>query len=217
MSETRGQTRGQTKGQTEGQTPGSDPGSDRFPVAQEPAALAEAPGTLTVFSRVPMDLYISGKRVGSTESGPIILPPGVHRVELVSERLNYRGTATLNIRPAAVTSHTVTLPNGRLQVNTEPGAQVSIEGQADRRRAAGTAARPDRDSRGGRHASQPGHAARVRRSPPRRRHRGQHRAPRSDRPVEGLPAAEPQSAQRADSVTGGLTRPPATSYCPGGV
>ena len=98
-------------------------------MAQDPAALAGAPGTLTVFSRVPMDLYISGKRLGSTESGPIILPPGVHRVVLVNERLNYRGTATLNIRPASVTSHTVTLPNGRLQVNTEPGAQVSIEGQ----------------------------------------------------------------------------------------
>ena len=108
---------------------GSDRGSDLFPGAQQPAALAEAPGTLTVFSRVPMDIYIAGKRVGSTESGPIILPPGVHRVELVSERLNYRGTASLNIRPAAVTSHTVTLPNGRLQVNTEPGAQVSIEGK----------------------------------------------------------------------------------------
>ena len=48
---------------------------------------------------------------------------------LVNERLNYRGTVTLNIRAASVTSHTVTLPNGRLQVNTEPGAQVSIEGQ----------------------------------------------------------------------------------------
>ena len=78
---------------------------------------------------MPLELYVQGKRIGSTEDGQIILPPAVYRVELVSARLNYRGTVTLNIRPAGVTSHTVTLPNGRLQVNTEPGAQVSIEGQ----------------------------------------------------------------------------------------
>jgi hypothetical protein len=89
----------------------------------------QTPGTLTVFSRVPLDLYVQGKRIGSTEDGQIILPPAIYRVELVSDRLNYRGTVSLNIRPAAVTSHTVTLPNGRLQVNTEPGAQVSVEGQ----------------------------------------------------------------------------------------
>jgi hypothetical protein len=97
-------------------------------VPQAPVA-ADAPGTLAVFSRVPVELFIAGKRIGSTENGPIILQPGVHRVELVNERLNYRATAALNIRPAAVTSYTVTLPNGRLQVNTEPGAQVSIEGK----------------------------------------------------------------------------------------
>jgi hypothetical protein len=77
---------------------------------------------------VPLELYVQGKRIGSTEDGQIILPPAVYRVELVSDRLNYRGTVTLNIRSAVVTSHTVTLPNGRLQVNTEPGAQVSVEG-----------------------------------------------------------------------------------------
>ena len=92
-------------------------------------AVPEAPGTLAIFSRVPLELYVSGKRIGSTEDGQIILPPATYRVELVSERLKYRGTLMLNIRPAAVTSHTVTLPNGRLQVNTEPGAQVTIEGK----------------------------------------------------------------------------------------
>jgi hypothetical protein len=84
---------------------------------------------LAVFSRVPLDLYISGRRIGSTEDGQIILPSGVYRVQLVNERLNYRGTVALNIAPAAITSHTVTLPDGQLRVITEPGAQVSIEGE----------------------------------------------------------------------------------------
>ena len=78
---------------------------------------------------MPLELYVSGRRIGSTEDGQIIVPSGTYRVELVSERLNYRGTVTLNVRPAAVTSHTVAMPNGRVQVHTEPGAQISIEGQ----------------------------------------------------------------------------------------
>jgi hypothetical protein len=93
------------------------------------ATVAEAPGTMAVFSRVPLDLYISGKRIGSTEDGQIILRPGTYRVEAVNQRLNYRGAFTLNIRPAAITSHTVTLPNGQLQVNTEPGAVIVVEGK----------------------------------------------------------------------------------------
>jgi hypothetical protein len=91
--------------------------------------VVDPPGTLAVFSRVPLDLYVSKRRIGSTDDGQIILAPGRYRVEMVSDRLNFRGVVTLNVRPAAVTSHTVTLPNGTLQVHTEPGAQVSVEGK----------------------------------------------------------------------------------------
>jgi hypothetical protein len=76
-----------------------------------------------------MDLYVSGRRIGTTDDGQILLPPGRYRVGLVSTRLNYRGEVTLEIRSAAVTSHTVSLPDGRLQVNTETGAEVWLEGE----------------------------------------------------------------------------------------
>ena len=91
--------------------------------------VAEGPGMLSVFSRVPLELHVGGRRIGTTEDGQILLPAGVYRIELVSRQLNYRGTVALNVRPAVVTTHTVTLPNGSLQVNTEPGAEVSVEGE----------------------------------------------------------------------------------------
>jgi hypothetical protein len=99
------------------------------------AAVAEAEakpvtsGLLQVNSRVPLDLYIAGKRVGSTGGREIVLPPGRHRVEFVSERLNYRGETTISIRSAAFTTHNVTLPMGSLLIETEPGAEVIVEGQ----------------------------------------------------------------------------------------
>lgn len=86
-------------------------------------------GMLVVFSRVPLGLYVAGRRIGSTEDGQIVIAPGRYRVGLVSTRLNYRGEVVIDVRPAALTSHTVSLPDGLLQVNTEPGAEVWIEGE----------------------------------------------------------------------------------------
>jgi hypothetical protein len=85
------------------------------------------PGTLVVFSRVPLELYISNRRIGTTDD-QIILPPGRYGVSVVSTRLNYRGELTLVVRPGAVTAHTVSLPDGRVQVNTAPGAEIWVEG-----------------------------------------------------------------------------------------
>lgn len=86
-------------------------------------------GLLQVFSRVPMDLYIAGRRIGTTGDGQIVLTPGSYRVEFVSTRLNYRGEALLSIRSAAVTTHNVTLPDGSLLIETEPGAEITVEGE----------------------------------------------------------------------------------------
>jgi hypothetical protein len=87
------------------------------------------PGSVTFFSRVPLEIYAGGRRVGSTDDGQIALPRGRHTVEFVSTRLNYRGEATIDVRAGVVNTHNVFLPAGMLQLETEPGAEVTIEGQ----------------------------------------------------------------------------------------
>lgn len=101
--------------------------AEPIPLPTEAAAPTTS-GMLAVFSRVPLELYVSGRRIGTTEDGQILLPPGRYRVGLVNARLNYRGEVTLAVRSAEVTAHTVRLPDGHVQVNTEPGAEVWIEG-----------------------------------------------------------------------------------------
>jgi DNA repair exonuclease SbcCD ATPase subunit len=96
----------------------------------EPAAAPASSGLLQVNSRLPLDLYLAGKRIGRTGDREIALPPGRHRIEFVSERLNYRGEATISIRSSAFTTHDVTLPLGSLVIDTEPGAEIIIEGQS---------------------------------------------------------------------------------------
>ena len=83
-----------------------------------------------MFSRVPLDLFVGGRRIGSTnDDGHIVLASGRYTVALVNAEFNYRDAIVLDIRAGEVTSHTVTLPTGLLQVETEPGSEVWIEGE----------------------------------------------------------------------------------------
>ena len=97
------------------------------PIDQAPSA--PLGGFLAAFSRIPMDLYADGHRIGTTEDGQLLLKSGSHKIQFVSERFNYRSTVTLTIRPGEITAHTLVLPSGRVRVTTTPGAEVWIEGE----------------------------------------------------------------------------------------
>jgi hypothetical protein len=97
------------------------------PGAQAPSAAVG--GFLLAFSRIPMDLFSDGRRIGTTEDGQLLLNAGSHKIEFVSERFNFRSMVTLTIRPGQVTAHTLALPSGRVRVTTTPGAEVWIEGE----------------------------------------------------------------------------------------
>jgi hypothetical protein len=99
------------------------------PVDEDAGAAPVTAGLLQVFSPVPLEIYLSGRRIGTTDDGQIVLAPGRYRAEFVSTRLNYRGEAMLHVRSSAVTTHNVTLPNGRLLIETEPGAEITVEGE----------------------------------------------------------------------------------------
>lgn len=109
------------------------PGSTPAPKTRSDAGTTPEPitgsGFITAFSRIPMDVYADGKRIGSTEDGQLLLASGAHQVEFVSERFHYRAIAGLTIAPGHVLAYTVPLPSAELRVNTTPGAEVWIEGE----------------------------------------------------------------------------------------
>ena len=84
---------------------------------------------LTVFSRIPLDIYLEGRRIGTTDDGQLLVPPGQHRLELVSRRFNYRGELTLSLAAGQMMSHTVALPSGLLRVRGVAGTEVWVEGE----------------------------------------------------------------------------------------
>ena len=56
-------------------------------------------GFLAVFAPFELDILEQGRRVGTTDSSRIMLPPGRHELELVNTRVSFRETRVVNIRP----------------------------------------------------------------------------------------------------------------------
>jgi hypothetical protein len=98
------------------------------PPDNKPAPMT-GPGFLTAFSRIPMEVYADGKRIGTTEDGQLLIASGTHQIEFVSDRFHYRAIASLTIPAGHILPYTVALPSAEVQVNTTAGAEVWIEGQ----------------------------------------------------------------------------------------
>jgi len=112
--------------------PAPVPAPTVVPTAQRPddkPAAITGPGFLTAFSRIPMEVYANGKRIGTTEDGQLLLASGTHQIEFVSERFHYRAIASLTIPAGHVLPYTVALPSAEVHITTTPGAEVFIEGE----------------------------------------------------------------------------------------
>ncbi len=86
-------------------------------------------GWLAVHSRIPLDVLMNGKRIGSTNDGQLLLPPGRHKVTFASAQYNYRETLSFEIDAGRVRDHNVTLPLGRVNIDAPEGAEVWVEGE----------------------------------------------------------------------------------------
>ncbi len=93
------------------------------------AVEAIIPGWLAVFSRIQLDISLGDQRLGTTEDGHLLVPPGHHEIQLVNDRLGYRDTLVVDIEPGEVTPYTATLPTGIVHINAVLGAEVWIEGE----------------------------------------------------------------------------------------
>lgn len=92
-------------------------------------SVGSGPATLTLFSRIPLDVIFEGKRIGTTEDGQLVVQAGAHTFELVSRRFGYRGELTLSLAPGQMLTHTVSLPSGVLRVRGAAGTEVFVEGE----------------------------------------------------------------------------------------
>jgi hypothetical protein len=102
------------------------------PVASAAATAAAAgpvSGWLTVKSPFTLEIREEGQLLGTTDADRLMLAAGNHDLLLVSETMGYRSTRKVNVVPGKVTALSVELPNGTVNLNATPWAEVWVDGQ----------------------------------------------------------------------------------------
>ncbi len=100
------------------------------PLASAPAAgTGPVSGWLTVKAPFSIEIREEGRVIGTTDADRIMMAAGRHEVQLVNETLGYRVTRVVNVQPGKVANLTAELPNGTVNLNAAPWAEVFIDGQ----------------------------------------------------------------------------------------
>jgi hypothetical protein len=96
------------------------------------AAAASGPvsGWVAVKSPFTIEIYEQGRLLGTTDTDRIMLASGRHELELVNSTLGYRSTRAVQVPPGKVATIPVDLPNGVINVNATPWAEVWIDGKS---------------------------------------------------------------------------------------
>lgn len=87
-------------------------------------------GRVQITSPVVLDVSEGSRLVGTSDRGPLNLSPGTHDLLLVNSHLGIRIAQPVSISPGRVATLTVDPPNGLLNANAQPWAQVTIDGRA---------------------------------------------------------------------------------------
>jgi hypothetical protein len=98
--------------------------------ANETAVVAEAiySGWLAIFSPIAVSAVLDGQPVNLADDGRLMVSPGKHVLELVSDRFNYRTKETLEVRPGETTAFTLSLPTETVRITAPAGTEIRIDG-----------------------------------------------------------------------------------------
>ena len=93
------------------------------------AAAGPVSGWLTIKAPVTIEIREGGKSIGTTDTDRIMVAAGRHDIELVNETLGYHTTKTVQVAPGKVAALSIDLPQGVINLNASPWAEVFIDGR----------------------------------------------------------------------------------------
>jgi hypothetical protein len=101
------------------------------PVGTPAAAAGTGPvsGWLSVKAPFSLEIHEGGRVIGTTDADRVMVAAGRHELLLVNETLGYRATRVVNVAPGKTAAITAELPNGTVNLNASPWAEVWIDGQ----------------------------------------------------------------------------------------
>jgi hypothetical protein len=99
------------------------------PVALEPDT-SGAPLAGWISARLPFSVEIreNGRLIGTNDADRLMLAAGSHQLEFVNETLNYRVMKSVHVTAGKVSAVSLELPNGTMNVNAVPWAEVWLNG-----------------------------------------------------------------------------------------
>jgi hypothetical protein len=93
------------------------------------AAPGPVSGWLTVKSPVAIEIRENDRLVGTTDSDRIMMAAGRHEIDLVNDTLGYNVTRVIQVQPGKVLPIRVDMPQGVININAAPWAEVFIDGR----------------------------------------------------------------------------------------
>ena len=90
---------------------------------------AAAFGWVSISSPVVMQILENEKRLGTTETDRIMMPAGKHTLKLVNTPLGYVSTRVLQVPAGSAATLKIDLPDGVVNLNALPWAEVWIDGR----------------------------------------------------------------------------------------
>ncbi|MEN3337158.1 MAG: hypothetical protein V7647_834 [Acidobacteriota bacterium] len=86
-------------------------------------------GWVAVKAPFTLEIREQGRLLGTTETDRIMMASGRHELELVNEALGYRAARVVQVAPGKVAGITLDVPQGVVNLNAAPWAEVWIDGQ----------------------------------------------------------------------------------------
>ncbi len=88
-----------------------------------------AAGWITVTSSVPLQLREGGKLIGTSESDRVMLTAGDHDIEFSNGALGFTARRKISVTAGKTITTKIDLPNGTLNINAQPWAEVFVDGE----------------------------------------------------------------------------------------
>jgi serine/threonine protein kinase len=98
------------------------------PVASAASAAGPVSGWLTVKSPFSLEIREEGRLIGTSDADRLMLAAGRHDIQLVNQVMGYRSTRSVTVMPGKVENVKVDLPNGVINLNATPWAEVFVDG-----------------------------------------------------------------------------------------
>ena len=99
------------------------------PVVTGPPAEGPVSGWVSVKAPFVIEIHEDGRLIGTTETDRLMLASGRHALEFVNSSLGYRQTRVMQVMPGKVASLSIDLPQGTVNLNAAPWAEVWIDGR----------------------------------------------------------------------------------------